>query len=53
MKKADASSARYAVIIGDDEAREQQVSVKPLRQAGEQVRCAPARAAQLITVNQG
>ena len=53
MKKADASGARYAVIIGDDEVHEQQVSVKPLRQAGEQIRCAPAQAAALIRVNQG
>ncbi|HEV8517630.1 MAG TPA: histidine--tRNA ligase [Burkholderiales bacterium] len=53
MKKADASGACYAVIIGDDEAHEQQVSVKPLRQAGEQIRCAPAQAAALIRVNQG
>ena len=53
MKKADASGARYAVIIGDDEAHAQQVSVKPLRQAGEQIRCAPAQAAALIKVNQG
>ena len=53
MKKADASGARYAVIIGDDEAHEQQVSVKPLRQAGEQIRCAPAQAADLIRINQG
>ena len=53
MKKADASGARYAVIIGDDEAHAQQVGVKPLRQAGEQIRCAPAQAAALIRVNQG
>jgi histidyl-tRNA synthetase len=53
MKKADASGARYAVIIGDDEANQQQVSVKPLRQAGEQIRCVPAQAAELIRVNQG
>jgi histidyl-tRNA synthetase len=53
MKKADASGARYAVIIGDDEVQEQRVSVKPLRQAGEQIRCAPAQAAELIRVNQG
>ena len=48
MKKADASQARYAVIVGEDEAQARQVSVKPLRLAGEQVRCAPARAAELI-----
>ncbi len=31
MKKADASLARYAVLIGDDEMAENQVTVKPLR----------------------
>ena len=31
MKKADASGARYAVIVGDDEAGAGKVSVKPLR----------------------
>ncbi|MGH8750533.1 MAG: histidine--tRNA ligase, partial [Burkholderiales bacterium] len=38
MKKADASGARYAVIIGDEEAQARQVSLKPLRTAGEQIR---------------
>jgi histidyl-tRNA synthetase len=38
MKKADASGARYAVIIGDDEALASEASVKPLRGAGEQAR---------------
>ena len=38
MKKADASGARHAVIIGDDEARANEVSLKPLREAGEQIR---------------
>jgi histidyl-tRNA synthetase len=38
MKKADASRARYAVIIGDDEAAAQQVTLKPLRDPGEQTR---------------
>jgi len=36
MKKADASRARYAVIIGDDEAAAQQVTLKPLRGTAEQ-----------------
>jgi histidyl-tRNA synthetase len=36
MKKADASRARFAVIIGDDEAAAQQVTVKPLRGTAEQ-----------------
>ncbi len=38
MKKADASRARYAAIIGDDEAAAQQVTLKPLRGTGEQTR---------------
>jgi histidyl-tRNA synthetase len=36
MKKADASGARYALVIGDDEAARGVVGVKPLREAGEQ-----------------
>jgi histidyl-tRNA synthetase len=36
MKRADASGARYALIIGDDEAAKGTVSVKPLRESGEQ-----------------
>ena len=37
MKKADASGATFALIIGDDEAAAGNVSVKPLRGGGEQV----------------
>ena len=37
MKKADASGAAIAVVIGDDEAQAKQVSVKPM-QGGEQVK---------------
>jgi len=37
MKKADASGAAVAVVIGDDEAEANEVSVKPMR-GGEQVR---------------
>lgn len=40
MKKADASGARYAVIIGDDEVAVGEVSLKPLRENGEQRRVA-------------
>jgi histidyl-tRNA synthetase len=36
MKKADASGARFAVIIGDDEVASRRVTVKPLRDASEQ-----------------
>ena len=53
MKKADASNARFAVIIGDDEAKSLRVGVKPLRAAGEQIFCEPERAADIIRVNQG
>ncbi|HQR11543.1 MAG TPA: histidine--tRNA ligase [Casimicrobiaceae bacterium] len=37
MKKADASGARYALVIGDDEVAAGTVAVKPLRTPGEQV----------------
>ncbi|MGA8146818.1 MAG: histidine--tRNA ligase [Gallionellaceae bacterium] len=40
MKKADASNAVCAIIIGDDEARAGLVALKPLR-GGEQVQVAP------------
>jgi histidyl-tRNA synthetase len=36
MKKADASGARYALLIGADEVAADAVSVKPLREPGEQ-----------------
>lgn len=36
MKKADASGAAFAVIIGDDEANAGEVTLKPLRAEGEQ-----------------
>ncbi len=48
MKKADASRALYAVIIGDDEAAAGELSLKPLRQAGEQQRVGLERAAELL-----
>jgi histidyl-tRNA synthetase len=37
MKKADGSLARFAVIVGDDEAAAGRVAVKPLRELGDQV----------------
>ena len=50
MKRADASGARYAVIIGDDEAIARLVSVKPLRNGPEQAqaRVLPQAACELI-----
>ena len=38
MKKADASRARYALIIGDDEVAAQQVTLKDMRGSAEQTR---------------
>jgi len=49
MKRADASGATLAVIIGEDEAANNEVSVKHLRQEREQLRV--ARAALPDTVN--
>ena len=42
MKRADASGARFALVIGDDEAQAGQVSLKPLRDQQDQVRVLPA-----------
>jgi histidyl-tRNA synthetase len=44
MKKADASGARFALIVGDDEAATGRVAIKPLRGGGEQQSLAPAEA---------
>ncbi len=51
MKKADASGARYALIIGDDEAGAGEVSLKPLRDLGEQMRMTVDSAVGLIGVS--
>jgi len=48
MRKADASGARFAVIVGDDEAAAGEVSVKALREAAQQVRASIAEAIDLI-----
>jgi histidyl-tRNA synthetase len=48
MKKADASAAPYAVIIGDDEAAAGEVSVKPMRAEAVQQRLPLARAIELL-----
>jgi histidyl-tRNA synthetase len=51
MKKADASLAPFAVIIGDDEAAVGEVTVKPLRGEGEQRRVNLANAVELLKKN--
>lgn len=48
MKKADACGARFAVIVGDDEARAQEVTVKPLRDIAQQVRAGLGEAIDLV-----
>jgi len=48
MKKADASRARFAVILGDDEATAQELTLKPLREAAEQVRVTLAQATDFL-----
>jgi len=45
MKKADASGARYAVIIGEDEVASKRVTLKPLRGEGGQQRTLEPREA--------
>ena len=48
MKRADASGARYAVIVGDDEAAAGMVSVKALRAEHAQLKLTVAEAIALI-----
>ena len=48
MKRADASGARFAVIIGDEEAGRKVVSLKFMREAGEQVQVDAEQAAAMI-----
>ncbi|MBS0484434.1 MAG: histidine--tRNA ligase [Proteobacteria bacterium] len=48
MKKADACGARYAMIIGDDEFKAQEVTLKPLRAPVEQASVKLDLVAELI-----
>ena len=48
MKKADASGAEFAVIIGDEECAAGEVSLKSLRRESAQERFAAATAASRI-----
>jgi histidyl-tRNA synthetase len=50
MRRADASGARWAVIVGDDEASANRVALKPLRSAGEQIALPPEAVANHIRV---
>ena len=49
MKRADRSGARFAAILGDDEAVAGEVSLKPLLEKAEQIRCKLADVAQLLS----
>ena len=49
MKRADRSGARFAAILGDDEAAAGEVSLKPLLEKAEQIRCKLADVAQLLS----
>lgn len=48
LRKADASGAAYAVIVGDNEASTGVAALKPLREEGEQVSLAPEALAELL-----
>ena len=52
MKKADASGAAFALIIGDDEVAAGNVSVKPLRGGGEQIAVAVNDVAAALAARQ-
>jgi histidyl-tRNA synthetase len=51
MKKADASGARYAAIIGDDEAAARELTLKALRTDSGQEKVAIEKAVELVTAN--
>ncbi len=49
MKKADRSGARFAAILGDDEAAAGEISLKALLEKAEQIRCKLADVVQLLS----
>ncbi|NOU40898.1 MAG: histidine--tRNA ligase [Methylotenera sp.] len=53
MKKADRSQARYALILGDDEVNNHQVTLKPMLAEikSEQVQCSVEEAIKYLTAN--
>ena len=53
MKRADASGARFALIVGDEEAATDTVAVKPLRTAGDQVAVPAAEVAARLSALAG
>jgi histidyl-tRNA synthetase len=51
MKRADRSGAKYAAILGDDEAAAGEISLKPLLEKAEQIRCKLGDVVKHIKVN--
>ena len=49
MRKADSSGARFALIVGEDELRSSEVTLKDLRREAGQVKAARDRVAQLLS----
>ena len=49
MKRADRSGARFAAILGDDEAAAGEISLKALLEKAEQIRCKLVDVAQLLS----
>jgi histidyl-tRNA synthetase len=48
MKRADRSGARFAAILGDDEAAAGEISLKPLLNVGEQIKCKLSDVAKIL-----
>jgi histidyl-tRNA synthetase len=48
MKRADRSGAKYAAILGDDEAAADEISLKPLLNVGEQIKCKLSDVAKIL-----
>jgi histidyl-tRNA synthetase len=53
MKKADVSGARYALIVGEDEAAANHVALKPLRSGGDQITLRPEELAARLAAKAG
>ena len=48
MKRADRSGAKYAAILGDDEAAAGEISLKPLLEKAEQIKCKLSDVAKVL-----
>ncbi len=49
IKKADRSGAHVAILIGDDEASANKVTVKPLRTKSDQILCSRQELSQVLS----